>query len=132
MKKDSPVAKNHNNLYYNKDLKELARELRNNSTPAEIRLWSELLRAGKMKGYTFLRQRPVFNYIADFMCKELKLIIEVDGSSHEINKQWRQDKKRQNKLEEHDFAILRFTDKEIFNDIDNVRRTIEYWIDHKR
>ena len=75
-------------LGYHKDLKEIARKLRNDSTPAEIRLWTKLLRSKQMKGYQFLRQRPVLNYIADFMCKELRLIIEVDGESHEQNQQW--------------------------------------------
>jgi len=72
-----------NNDFYNKRNKTFARELRNNSTKAEIKLWSELLRAKKMMGYSFLRQRPVGYYIADFLCKDLKLIIEADGISHE-------------------------------------------------
>jgi len=118
-----------NNLYYNKNLKSLARTLRKNSTPAEVRLWSELLRGGQMQGYTFLRQRPVLNYIADFLCKELKLIIEVDGASHEGEKQWHKDQKRQTELEEHGFTVLRFTDEEIFKDLDNVQRSIEGWIE---
>lgn len=67
------------NFYYNKDIKELARRLRNNSTKAEVVLWKEILRGGKMHGYTFLRQRPVKTCIADFMNKDLRLIIEVDG-----------------------------------------------------
>ena len=48
-------------------------------TKAEACLWKYVLRAGKMKSFQFRRQRPVLNYIADFMCKELMLIIEVDG-----------------------------------------------------
>lgn len=70
-----------------------------------------------MYGYTFLRQRPVLNYIADFLCKELKLIIEVDGFSHDWAEQWKLDKKRQSKLEEVGFTALRFTDEEILTDI---------------
>lgn len=89
------MAKKYNHLGYNKKLKPLARKLRNNSTPAEIRLWSEILQAKKMEGYSFLRQRPVLNFIADFVCKELKLIIEVDGSSHQGEQKWYKDKKRQ-------------------------------------
>ena len=72
------------NNFYNKNLKPLARNLRNDSTKAEIRLWCELLSGKRMLGYGFRRQRPVGNYIADFMCKELKLIIEVDGYSHQF------------------------------------------------
>lgn len=88
------MTKKFTHLEYNKELNEIARKLRKESTPAEIRLWTKLLHAKKMKGYQFLRQRPVLNYIADFMCKELKLIIEVDGESHESEDQWYKDKKR--------------------------------------
>lgn len=116
-------------LGYNKKLKELARKLRKDSTPAEIRLWTKLLRGKKMKGFQFLRQRPVLNYIADFMCKELRLIIEVDGSSHEREEQWYKDKERQKELEEYGFSILRFTDQEVMNDLRNVSRSIEGWIE---
>jgi very-short-patch-repair endonuclease len=113
---------------YNKNLKEIARKLRNNSTPAEIRLWKELLRGKKMLGYQFLRQRPVLNFIADFMCKELRLIIEVDGESHD-DYQWVKDQARQKELEEAGFTVLRFTDEEIFHDIENVSRVLEHWIE---
>ena len=123
------MKKNHSHLGYNKKLKKLARNLRNNSTPAEIRLWSELLKARKMKGYQFLRQRPVLNFIADFMCKKLQLIIEVDGNSHSFEQQWYKDKAREKELEDYGFTILRFTDEQIFVDLDNVRLGIEKWID---
>ena len=114
---------------YNKNLKEIARKLRNNSTPAEIKLWEELLRAKKMLGYQFLRQRPVMNYIADFMCKELRLIVEVDGESHHQEYQWTKDKSRQKELEDAGFTVLRFNDDEIFDDIENVSRVLEHWIE---
>lgn len=117
-----------NYLYYNKTLKTLARELRNNGTKAEVRLWSELLRGG-ITGYTFLRQRPLLNYIADFLCKELKLIIELDGFSHEFEQQWKKDKARQKELEETGFTVLRFTDDEVMNDLRNVESEIMYWIE---
>ena len=121
----------HNNFGYNKDLKELAKKLRKDSTKAEVRLWSESLRAGKMMGYTFLRQRPVLNYIADFMCKELQLIIEVDGFTHEDERQWYKDIERQKELEKKGFTILRFSDEEVKKDLKNVERVIEKWImDH--
>ena len=89
---------NSSNFYYNKRLKDLARQLRKQSTKAEIKLWNEVLRSKQMHGYTFLRQRPVLNFIADFMCKELKLIIEVDGYTHELEEKWRLDQERQQKL----------------------------------
>ena len=76
-------AMNSSNLYYNKKLKEFARRLRKQTTNAEVKLWNEVLRGRQMHGYTFLRQRPILYFIADFMCKELMLIIEVDGYTHE-------------------------------------------------
>ena len=115
------------NLYYNKSLKELARKLRNNSTKSEIRVWTELL-SGKKTGYTFLRQRPILNYIADFLCKDLKLIIELDGYSHEFEQQWKKDKERQKELEKAGFKILRFTDDDVMNDLRNVENEIMHWI----
>ncbi|MCC5942457.1 MAG: endonuclease domain-containing protein [Balneolaceae bacterium] len=115
------------NFYYNKYLKELARQLRKVSTKSEIRLWTELLRS-KKTGYTFLRQRPVLNYIADFMCKELQLIIELDGYSHNFEQQWKKDLKRQKELEYNGFKILRFSDDEVMNDLRNVESEIMFWI----
>jgi len=123
------MEKKYDNLSYNKKLKSLARALRKNSTPAEIRMWTELLRAGQMKGFTFLRQRPVGNYIADFMCKELKLIIEIDGESHEIENKWYKDKVRQRELEEMGLTFLRFTNDEVMTDLRNVESILEYWIE---
>jgi very-short-patch-repair endonuclease len=72
---------NFNKMYYlpyNKNLKAFSRKLRNNSTLGEILLWKQL-RAGSMDGYTFNRQKPLGNYIVDFYCKPLNLVIEVDG-----------------------------------------------------
>lgn len=119
------------NYYYNKNLKEYARKLRKESTKAEVKLWNNVLHARQMHGYTFLRQRPVLSYIADFMCKELLLIIEVDGYTLECDRQWQLDQKRQVKLENSGFNVLRFTDDEILKDIRNVESAIEAWVlDH--
>ena len=107
---------------YNKKLKEFSKKLRNNSTLSEILLW-EYLRAGKMKGYKFNRQKPLLNYIVDFYCKKLNLVIEIDGDSH--NTKYKADKIRQNELEKYGFKFLRFDDLEIKTNINNVLRTIE-------
>ena len=119
---------------YNKHLKPLARKLRNNSTPGEIILWSEALRAKKMLSYQFNRQFSMklpptkfydkeLNIIVDFICRKLKLIIELDGYSH--NFKYEQDKLRDQRLSELGYTVLRFEEKEVINDIDNVIRTIE-------
>jgi very-short-patch-repair endonuclease len=117
------------NFYlYNFYLKNYAVENRNSSTKAEACLWKYILRAGKMKGYHFLRQRPLLNYIADFMCKELKLIIEVDGITHSYEQTLEKDIFRQKELEKAGFKILRYTDEEILTSINGVRSNIEAYI----
>ncbi len=115
-----------NNFHYNKRFKYLARFLRSNSTKSELKLWNELLRAGQLKRYGFLRQRPVSNYIADFMCKKLKLIIEVDGSSHEGRE--KDDLNRDAQLTAMGFTVLRFTDRDVLEDLNYVEDTIISWI----
>ena len=115
--------------HYNKHLKAFARQLRNNSTKAEIRVWNHLLRARKMKGYPFLRQRPILNYIADFYCKELKLVIEIDGWTHEDEDIRKNDEEKQRALEEVGYTVLRFTDDEVVHHLEEVKRRIEAWIE---
>jgi len=63
---------------YNKSLKEFSRELRNHSTLSEVLLWNKL-RASQFRGYGFNRQKPLNQYIVDFYCKKLNLVIEIDG-----------------------------------------------------
>lgn len=118
------------NYHYNKNLKLFARDLRNNSTKAEIRVWTELLRAKKMLGYPFLRQRPIDRYIADFLCKDLKLIIEIDGGSHNMKGNY--DKQRDERLKELGYTTLRFTNEEVILNIENVKLAIEHWIQNRK
>jgi len=110
-------------LPYNKNLKRFSRNLRNDSTLGEVLLWKEL-RAKKM-GYTFNRQKPILNYIVDFYCKPLNLVIEVDGSSHDNDDAIEKDTKRQHDLETIGLSFLRFDDREVKKDIENVIREIK-------
>ena len=110
---------------YNPRLKEYARFLRRNATPAEIRLWKSL-RGGQILGRDFDRQRPIGEYIVDFYCKELRLAIEVDGSSH--NDKPEADAKRQRALESFGVGFLRFWEHEIRDDVASVVTRIEAWI----
>jgi very-short-patch-repair endonuclease len=120
-----------NNYHYNRSLKILARNLRNNSTKAEIYLWNDVLKGGYLKNYKFLRQRPVLNYIADFMCQELMLIIEVDGETHEIEEVAQKDLKKTTDLENVGFTVLRFSDWEVLNRIWDVAEILMKWIEWK-
>lgn len=100
-------------------------------TKAEACLWKYVLRASQLKGYPFRRQRPVLHYIADFMCKELLLIIEVDGITHQYEGAAAKDAIRQQALEAIGFTVLRFTDEQVLNHIGWVHDYLEEWIDKK-
>ena len=116
---------------YNKHLQPYALELRKRMTKAEACLWKYVLKARKMKGYPFRRQRPVLNYIADFMCKELMLIIEIDGFTHLFKEIKIKDIRKQSDLEKAGFTLLRFTDDEVLMHIDHVIETLENWIEER-
>ena len=122
-------ATKENYLLYNKNLKSFAHELRYSMTKAEACLWKYVLKAKMMKGYTFNRQRPALNYIADFMCQKLNLVIEVDGYTHTLDKTIEKDKRKQNDLENAGFTVIHFTDDEVLKGIENVRRAIEQTIE---
>lgn len=115
-------------IYYNPKLKELARQLRNNSTKSEIKLWM-CLKGKQMYGYDFHRQKPIDEYIVDFFCNKLKLAIECDGYSHQIVEVWEKDNKKTKRLKELGIEVLRFSDEQILKDIDNVLRDIEDYIE---
>ena len=123
-----PASKS-NNYHYNKKLQHYARKLRHNMAKAEACLWKYVLRAGELQGYKFRRQRPVLNYIADFMCPELMLIIEVDGITHLNEEVATKDEIRQKALESIGFTVLRFNDDEVLHDIRNVERVLEAYVE---
>lgn len=108
---------------YNKSLQPFANKLRKNMTKAEACLWKYVLCAGQMNDYQFRRQRPVLTYVADFMCKELSLIIEVDGITHETKLD--KDKHRTDELRRAGFNVIRFTDEEVLTNIQGVAIEIE-------
>ncbi len=114
-------------IYYNQNLIKLARKLRNNSTQSEIKLWS-FLKGKKMLGYSFQRQKPISNFIVDFFCNKLKLVIELDGYTHDFIETYEKDLKKEEELKKIGLNILRFDDREVINDIENVLKTIESYI----
>ena len=110
---------------YREDLKAKARELRKNSTLSEILLWQEI-KERKLLGVQFHRQVPMLDFIVDFYTHKLQLVIEIDGSSHKQTYDY--DEKRQNMLEQYGVQFIRFDDLEVKKDMQNVLRTIEFWI----
>ena len=113
-------------IYYNPKLKARARELRNNSTLSEVLLWNQL-KARKIKGYQFMRQKPIGNYIVDFFCSKLRLVIEIDGDSHISKVEY--DDKRQQELEAIGLFFLRFSDLDVKSNLNRVLQMIEKWIE---
>ena len=112
--------------YYNKKLKHYARELRNESvSTAEKYLWKSLLK-GKQMGVGFKRQRPIDRFIVDFFAQEIKLIIEIDGSSHLNTSEY--DRYRQERLEALGYHFLRFGEGEVLQSLEDVSVKIEHAI----
>lgn len=116
---------------YNPILKELARNLRNNSTKSETILW-QYLKGKQILGFDFHRQRPIDQFIVDFYCSELFLAIELDGYSHEYFDIAQKDQRKENRLKELGIHLIRFWDEEIFNDLDNVLRVIEITVQNQK
>ena len=96
-------------IYYNPALKELARELRNNMTFAEKATW-RMLNGKQFKGYDFHRQKPIGEFIADFYCYDLRLVIEIDGITHLDKDVIRKDKIKSQYFNSIGLNILRFSD----------------------
>lgn len=114
--------------HYNSRLKTFAREHRNGSTKAEVRLWCELFRKSQMLGFEFNRQRTIGRFIADFYCKELKLVVETDGATHFDPETQIMDKEKTAWLEAQGYTVLRFWDDEVMKDIEGVKKKIQDWI----
>lgn len=92
-----------------------AAQLRQNMTSAEKFLWSEL-RARKT-GFTFRRQHPINLFIADFYCHQAKLVIEIDGSIHDVDYVKIRDEGRQDEFEKYGILTLRFTNDEVMKNL---------------
>jgi cyclase len=100
-----------------------AEALRNNMTSAEMLLWGHL--KGSQLGAKFRRQHPLGIYIADFYCHQHKLVIEVDGSIHNLSGINLRDLERQLNIENDGIKALRFKNEEIFNQLEKVLDTIK-------
>ena len=122
-------SSNHQNLNntnfhlpYKPQLVERAKELRQNPTPAEKKLWQNYLRTFKFR---VLRQRPIDNFIVDFYCAALKLVIEVDGESHFTDEGQEYDRERTQILQGYGLKVVRFTNDQVLNNFEAVCEEIE-------
>jgi very-short-patch-repair endonuclease len=98
-----------------------ASELRREMTPAERQLWARL-RANRLQGFHFRRQQIIEPYIVDFYCHQAGLIIEVDGDVHAGQQDY--DRQREQQLQARGLRVLRFTNREVVNQLDEVLHTI--------
>ncbi len=110
-------------LRYNKNLKACSRSLRRNMTDAEKFLW-EKIRGRQLKEYRFYRQKTIGNYIVDFYCPRAKLVIELDGGQHYSPEGKEKDRERDGYMEDIGLRVLRFSDKEVFEDAKGVLEII--------
>lgn len=108
-------------------MKNLARQLRNNSTLSEILFWKAV--KGKYYGVEFHRQVPMLDYIVDFYCHELQLAIEIDGNSHNSEEAHKADIKCQKEIEAYGVSFLRFDDLEVKTNMNDILRVLEHKIE---
>lgn len=98
-----------------------ARTLRQNMTEAEQRVW-QILRSHRMNGYKFRRQAPITRYIADFVCHETRLIVEIDGGQHDRSSPT--EAARTKFLQNEGYRLLRFWNNEVLANFDGVQQMI--------
>ena len=101
-------------------LLEFAKSMRGKPTDAEHRLWQQL-RAGRLQHYKFKRQQPMEKYIADFVCFEARLVVELDGGQHNGSSS---DVVRDDWLKAQGFIVLRFWNNEVFENLAGVMERI--------
>jgi very-short-patch-repair endonuclease len=103
--------------------KDFRKKLRNRSTSAEARLWG-MIKNKQLDGRKFRRQHGLGKYIVDFFCSSEKLIIELDGDAHGDYYKIEEDKIRDATLKERGYRIIRFENKEIFQNPEFVKEVI--------
>ena len=99
-----------------------ARDLRHPLTPAERKVWAAVRNRGL--GYKIRRQHPISRFIADFYCAEAKLVIEIDGDTHAEPAQAEYDAARTAWLEAHGHHVIRFSNREVYENLDGVLEAI--------
>jgi len=113
------------NMHYSasKTIFQYAEVLRKNMTEAEKIVWERL--CNKQLGVRIRRQHPIYKYIADYYCHELKLVIEIDGGIHLSKENKENDIGRDIILNEFGIQIIRFTNDQVINDIDQIIEEIK-------
>ncbi len=104
-------------------MRDRARTLRTEQTPPEALLWSRL-RANRLAGHHFRRQVPVGRHVVDFLCKQSRLVVELDGESHAGDTAQSRDRQRDAELASVGYRVLRISNSELLMNIDGVLETI--------
>ena len=110
-------------LKYNAILKPCARRLRGNMTDAEQKLWSRLRRK-QIADVQFYRQKPLGGYIVDFYAPAMRLVVEVDGSQHQLETGMQRDVVRDDWLMTQGLTVLRFDNLQVLQETDAVVEVI--------
>jgi very-short-patch-repair endonuclease len=100
-----------------------AKQLRRTMTPAETLLW-RYLKANRIDGLGFRRQVPLGNYIADFVCMSVRLLVELDGQSHDFDAQRKADEKRDAFFVAKGFRVVRFSNQDVISNLEGVVEAI--------
>ncbi len=103
---------------------DLARELRRRQTESEAYLW-DYLRAHRLDGLGFRRQRPIGRFVADFCCEKAKLVVEIDGGYHEVAQQQEFDTEREAHFTGRGYIVVRASAEVVMNDCECVLRRIQ-------
>jgi len=106
---------------YNRGNTDSAREMRKSPTPAEERMWQEVIK-NRPWGYKFTRQKPIWSFILDFYYTKLCLAIELDWEGHKKNKEY--DKQRISFLSSKWVSVIRYRNNDIIKDIDSVYKDL--------
>ena len=101
-----------------------ARSLRREQTLAESKLWA-CLRNRQLNGVKFARQVSIGPFFADFCCREAKLVIEIDGVTHETQEELASDRRRTAWLEAQGYNVIRFRNEDLMGDLDAVLEKIK-------
>jgi very-short-patch-repair endonuclease len=112
-------------------LKPISRKLRTNATSAERLLWNGIRRK-QIGGFRFRRQVILNGFVADFACYEARLVIEADGATHSTDVEVARDAARAAELNAQGYDVLRFTNDEIFHNIDGVLEAIRLKLNELR
>jgi very-short-patch-repair endonuclease len=110
---------------YNRSNTNSAREMRKSPTPAEEKMWQDVLK-NRPWGYKFTRQKPIWSFIVDFYCSKLSLVIELDWEVHKYNKEY--DKQRTSFFSSQWISVIRYWNNRVINEIDKVYKDLLNYI----